>query len=231
MKIAIGTTGDNLDAWVGSELGWCRRFVIVDTQSLSYFIVSQPLAESYEAASLAAIRTLAHHDVSAVVVATARPQCRQVMNQLGVDVIEGVEGLTVRQAVERFLSDTLFTPAGREAAARIAVASDGDELDSPVGTSLGLCSRFLLVDPRSLDFTVVAVTPKASIEDLSVEAIRTVVTRGATVVITPRVQPQCCRALLQMGVDVAICAPGISVREALEQYKAGKLASANNATN
>jgi hypothetical protein len=30
---------------------------------------------------------------------------------------------------------------------------------------------------------------------------------------------------------VAICAPGISVREALEQYKAGKLASANNATN
>jgi predicted Fe-Mo cluster-binding NifX family protein len=231
MKIAIGTTGDNLDAWVGSELGWCRRFVIVDTQSMSYFIVSQPLAESYEAASLAAIRTLAHHDVSAVIVATARPQCRQVMNQLGVDVIEGVEGLTVRQAVERFLSDTLFTPAGREASARIAVASDGDELDSPVGTSLGLCSRFLLVDPRSWDFTVVAVIPKASIEDLSIEAIRAVVTRGATVVITPRVQPQCCRALFQMGVDVAICAPGISVREALEQYKAGKLASANNATN
>jgi predicted Fe-Mo cluster-binding NifX family protein len=230
MKVAIGTTGDNLDAWVGSELGWCPRFVIVDTQFMSYFIVSQPIAESYEQASLAAIRTLAHHDVSAVIVATARPQCREVMNQLGVDVIEGVEGLTVRQAVERFLSDSLSTPEGRKASVRVAVASEGDELDSPVGTSLGMCTRFLLVDLDSLAYTVVAVTPKASLEDLSVEAIRAVVTRGATVVITPRVQPQCCRVLFQMGVDVAICAPGISVREAIEAFKTGTLASANNTT-
>jgi predicted Fe-Mo cluster-binding NifX family protein len=228
MKIAIGTTGDNLDAWVGSELGWCPRFVIVDTQSMSYFIVSQPVAESYEQASLAAIRTLAHHDVSAVIVATARPQCREVMNQLGVDVVEGVEGLTVRQAAERFLSDSLSTPEGRKASVRIAVASDGDELDSPVGTSLGMCSRFLLVDPDSFEYTVVSVTPKASVEELSVEAIRAVVTRGATMVITPRVQPQCCRVLFQMGVDVAICAAGISVRQAIEEFKAGKLTTAKD---
>jgi predicted Fe-Mo cluster-binding NifX family protein len=93
-----------------------------------------------------------------------------------------------------------------------------------------MCTRFLLVDPDSLEYTVVAVTPKASLEDLSVEAIRAVVTRGATVVITPRVQPQCCRVLFQMGVDVAICAPGISVRQAIEEFKAGKLAPANNTT-
>jgi len=112
MKIAVGTTGDNLDAWVGSEFSWCPRFVIVDTDSMSYFIVSQPTLESYEEASLAAIRALAQHDVVAVIVATAQPQCRRVMNELGVDVIEGVEGLTVRQAVERYLSAALYTPEG-----------------------------------------------------------------------------------------------------------------------
>ncbi len=228
MKIAVGTTGDSLEAWVSSELGWCRRFVIVDTTSMSYFIVSQPVAESYEEASLAAIRTLAHHDVSTVVVAKAQPQCRQVLNQLGIDVIEGIEGLTVRQAVERFLSDSLSTPEGRKSRAKVAVASDGDDLDAPVGTSLGMCTRFLLVDPDSMEHTVVAVTPKASPEALSVEAIRAVVTRGATLVITPHVQPQCCRALFQMGVEVAICERGITVRQALDQLKAGKLASANN---
>jgi predicted Fe-Mo cluster-binding NifX family protein len=227
MKIAVGTTGDTLDAWVTSEFGWCPRFVIVDTDSMSYFIVSQPTVESYEEASLAAIRTLAQHDVSTVIVATVQPRCRRVMNELGVDVIEGVEGLTVRQAVERSLSAALYTPVGRKAKVKIAVASDGDDLEAPVGTSLGLCTRFLLVDPDSLEYTVVAVTPKAAPEDLSVEAIRAVAKGGATVVITPRLQPRCCRVLFQMGMDVALCEPDISVGQAIELFKKGKLASAN----
>jgi predicted Fe-Mo cluster-binding NifX family protein len=227
MKIAVGTTGDNLDAWVNSEFGWCPCFVIIDTDSMSYFIVSQPTVESYEEASLAAIRTLAQLDVSTVIVATAQPQCRRVMQELGVDVIEGVEGLTVRQAVERFLSTALYTPEGRKAKVKIAVASDGDDLEAPVGTSFGLCTRFLLVDPDSLDYTVVAVTPKAAPEDLSVEAIRAVAKGGATLVITPRLQPRCCRVLFQMGMDVVLCEPDISVGQAIELFKEGKLTSAN----
>jgi predicted Fe-Mo cluster-binding NifX family protein len=227
MRIAVGTTGDNLDAWVRSEFGWCPRFVIVDTASMSYFIVSQPAVASYEEASLAAIRTLAEHDVSVVIVATAQSRCRRVMYELGVDVIEGVEGLTVRQAVERFLSEALYTPVGRKERVKIAVASDGDDLDAPVGISLGMCSRFVLVDPDSLDYTVVDVTPKAAPQDLSVEAIKSVVKGGASVVITSNVQPRCCRILFQMGVDVVLCDPDISVRRAVELFKAGQLESAD----
>ena len=231
MKIAVGTTGDNLDAWVRSEFGWCPHFVIVDTDSMSYFVVSQPPVESYEKASLAAIRSLAQHDVSAVIVAQAQERCRMVMHELGVDVIEGVKGLTVRQAVQRFLSEALYTSKGRKAKVKIAVASDGDDLDAPVGTSLGMCSRFLLVDPDTLDHTVVEVTPKVSLEDVSVDAIRAVVKGGATVVITPRVQPRCCRILFQMGVDTVLCETDISVRQAVELFKAGKLESANGIIN
>jgi len=227
MKIAVGTTGDNLDAWVRSEFGWCPHFVIVDTDSMSYFVVSQPPVESYEESSLAAIRTLAQHDVSTVIVAQAQERCRMVMHELGVDVIEGVEGLTVRQAVQRFLSEALYTSKGRKAKVKIAVASDGDDLDAPVGTSLGMCSRFLLVDPDTLDHTVVEVTPKASPEDVSVDAVRAVVKGGATVVITSHIQPQCCRIFFQMGVDVVLCETDISVWQAVELFKAGKLESAN----
>jgi predicted Fe-Mo cluster-binding NifX family protein len=225
MKIAVGTAGDNLDAWVGTEFGWCPRFVIVDTDSMSYFIISQPVTESYEEASWAAIRNLAQYDVSTVIVAEARPRCRMVLNELGMDVVEGVEGLTVRQAVERFLGAELHTSEGRKAKVRIAVTSDGDDLDAAVGTSLGLCTRFLVVDPESLDYTVVAVTPKASPEEISVEAIKAVVRSGGTVVITPRIQPRCCRILFQMGIEVTLCESDISVRQAVEQFKVGKLAS------
>ena len=46
-------------------------------------------------------------------------------------------------------------------------------------------------------------------------------------VIAPRLQPRCCRVLFQLGMDVALCEPGISVRQAIELFKEGKLASAN----
>jgi predicted Fe-Mo cluster-binding NifX family protein len=228
MRIAVGTTGDNLDAWVGSELGWCSRFIIVDSTSMSYSLVAQPVTHSYEEASLAALRTLAQHDVVAVIVAAARPQCQKMLNQMGIDLIEGVEGLTVRQAVERFLSQALYTSEGRKAPVKLAVASDGEDLDAPVGTSLGMCTRFLLVDPDSMEFSAVAVMPKAAPEDLSVEAIRAIVRGGANVVITPRVQPRCCRVLFQMGMDVAICPPDITVRQAIALFRAGQLESANH---
>jgi predicted Fe-Mo cluster-binding NifX family protein len=228
MKIAVGTTGEHLDALMSSAFGWCTRFVIVDTESMGYFVVSQPVTESYEAASVAAIRTLAQLDVSAVIVATIQPRCRHVLNEFGIDVTEGVEGLTVRRAVERFLSGALHVSEGRKARVKVAVASNGDDLDAVVGTSFGMCTRFLLVDVESMDYTVVAVTPKASPEELSVEAIKAAVRGGATLVITPQVQPRCCRLLFQMGVDVALCAPDISVRQAVEQFRAGGLQPANH---
>lgn len=228
MKIAVGTTGDNLDAWVKSEFGWCPRFIVVNTDAMSYFVISQPPADSYEEASRAAIRTLARHDVSVVIVEKAQDRCRTVLNELGVDVIEGVEGLTVRQAVERFLSEALYTAEGRKAKIKIAVASEGDDLDALVGTSLGMCSRFLLVDPDTQEFAAVEVVPKGSPEEISVDAIRAVVRGGATVVITPNVQPRCCRILFQMGVEVMICDPKITVRQALKQFTVGALASANH---
>jgi predicted Fe-Mo cluster-binding NifX family protein len=227
MKIAVGTTGDNLDAWVKSEFGWCPRFIVVDTDAMSYIVISQPPADSYEEASRAAIRTLAQHDVSAVIVEKAQDRCRTVLNELGVDVIEGVEGLTVRQVVERFLSESLYSAEGRKAKIKIAVASEGDDLDAGVGTSLGMCSRFLLVDPDTLAFTAVEVAPKDSPEAISVDAIRAVVRGGATAVITPNILPRCCRILFQMGVEVMICDPEITVRQAIEQFESGELESAN----
>jgi len=90
-----------------------------------------------------------------------------------------------------------------------------------------MCTRFVLVDPDSLDYTALEVTPKDSPEDLSVEAIKSVVTGGATVVITPHIQPRCCRILFQMGLDVVVCDPNISVRQAVELLKAGALESAD----
>jgi predicted Fe-Mo cluster-binding NifX family protein len=226
MRIAISTLGDNLDAPISPELGSCAHLIVVDTGPMSYSVLSLPMTGTSHEASRAAARLLAEQGVTAVIAGRADPHCAQLLSGLGIDLVEGWGGLTVRQGVEQFAGQTLYRSEAPAAQAMIAVASDGDNLDAPVGTGLGLCTRFLLVDPDSLEYSVVAVTPKAHDEDLSVEAIKTVVRGGAGLVITPHVQPRCCRVLFQMGVDVALCPRDVTVRQALDAFKAGTLPNA-----
>ncbi len=225
MKIAVGTSGNNLDAALGSELGLCPNFVVVDTASLGCSLLPT-LAETSPEASRALASKLEHRGVSTVIIGQARPECARLLRSLGFELVEMGNHLTVRQAVERFVGQTLFLPEGETELLRIAVASDGNDLDAPVGTGLGRCSRFIMVEPESLTFRVVEVTPKTAPEDVSVEAIKAVVRAGAWTVITPHVQPRCLRLLSQMGVEVILCEPGQTVRQALEQFLAGDLAPA-----
>ena len=42
MKIAVGSLGANLDAWVGARFGYCPQFVIVDTETMDCVMVPMP---------------------------------------------------------------------------------------------------------------------------------------------------------------------------------------------
>lgn len=52
--------------------------------------------------SLTAIRAVAGQGVSAVITGRIKEICRQTMLNLGIEVIDGVEGMTVREAIERY---------------------------------------------------------------------------------------------------------------------------------
>lgn len=219
--------GDTPDAPIGTELGTCAHLLVVDTGPMSYSLLSAPAGEHPDEAGRLMARLLAEQGVSAVIAGHADAHCARLLGGLGIDLIEGWSGLTVRQGVARFVGQALYRSPLPNGLSRVAVASDGDDLDAPVGTGLGRCTRFLLVNPESLEYSVVAVTPKAHMEDVSVEAIKAVVHGGAWAVITPHVMPRCCRLLSQMGVDVTLCPPGLTVRQALDEFKAGRLSSAS----
>ncbi len=46
MKIAVGSLGANLDAWVGARFGYCPQFVVVDTETIGQAV------EAYRAGTL-----------------------------------------------------------------------------------------------------------------------------------------------------------------------------------
>jgi predicted Fe-Mo cluster-binding NifX family protein len=54
-----------------------------------------PSQEPSEHLSLEAIRAIAKQDVSAVITGNIKDICRQTLLELGIDVISGVQGMTV----------------------------------------------------------------------------------------------------------------------------------------
>lgn len=224
MKIAVGSLGANLDAWVGARFGYCPQFVVVDTETMDYLVVAMPPTESEQEASLKAIRIVVQNGAEVLIVEEAKPGCRAVMTQLGVEVIEGVRGLTVRQVVERYRSRELAKPEARKGEPpKIAVAALGDDLAAPVGTKFGQSPRFVVVEPRTMNYEAIQVEPVGPEHKIRRETIRALVEKSVGVVITPSLTPECCQTLWSFGIEVIIGGKGLTVGRAVEQYKAGVL--------
>jgi predicted Fe-Mo cluster-binding NifX family protein len=147
------------------------------------------------------------------------------MLTLGMEVIDRVGHITVRQAVERYATGgPQAVGADQDVAERIAVASHGENLDSCLASKDEPCTSFVLVDPQTMSWEVVKVEAADSLAEASVHAVRAAARAGASAVITSGLRPECCTALNALAIAVFVADPGITVREAIEQYKRGELA-------
>jgi predicted Fe-Mo cluster-binding NifX family protein len=225
MKIAVASMGTVPEAWVGIKFGVCSQFLVFDLDTMEYVVLSvPPRQEEIGQVSLTAIRAVANQDISAVITGDIKDVCRQTLLNLGIDVIDGVEGMTVAEAIERYKVTGLQAPEERKGLlTRIAVVSQGEGLDAPLETDFKTCSSFIVVDPRTKDWVKVQIEPSETEKKVHVEAIRAVARSGATVLITPQIRPECCLALQALAIEVYIAPEGITVQKAIELYEAGKL--------
>jgi len=213
------------EAWVGIRFGMCSQFLVFDLDTMEYVVVSvPPHLESPERVSLAAIRAIARQDVSAVITGYIKDICRQTFLNLGIDVIDGVEGMTVHEAIEQYKATGLQTPESRQGLpARIAVVSHGKGLEATLELGFGICASFVVVDPTTMAWESVQVEPDGPAKEVNLKGIRAVARSGATALITPQIHPECCMALRALAVTVYIAPEGITVREAIELYEGGEL--------
>lgn len=225
MRVAVSSSGTSLDAWIAGPFGACSQFLVVDTETMEYMTLSVP-AEQLDSnkVSLPAIRALAQQGVEVVITGQIKEICRQTMDSLGMEVIDGAQGITARDAVALYIS------GGPQAVAdyapgpsKIAVASHGDGLEATLSPKGEACTSFVLVDPETMEWEVVRVKPADTPERASVNAVRAAARSGATVVITPEIRPVCCEALRALAVAVALADEKLTVREAVEAYRRGEL--------
>jgi len=87
MKIAITSTGDNLDATLDSRFGRCAFFAIYDTDRKSTEFVINPSKDAHEGAGPAAVQFIAAYKVSKIVSGEFGMKIKSLLDSLGIEMI------------------------------------------------------------------------------------------------------------------------------------------------
>ena len=112
---------------------------------------------------------------------------------------------------------------------KVAVTSQGPDLDSPVDPRFGRAKYFIVVDTDSGEFSAHDNTQNVNAaQGAGIQAGRTVVDLGVEAVITDNVGPKAFATLQAANVKVHQGASG-TVKEAIEKFKAGQLQGAEKA--
>lgn len=112
---------------------------------------------------------------------------------------------------------------------KIAVTSDGNTLDDEVTPRFGRCKYFVIVDSEDYSFNVIDnVQNLNASQGAGIQAGQTVINNGADAVLTGNCGPKAFRILSTAGMKICHGVSG-TVREAVDAYKAGKLALADDA--
>lgn len=112
---------------------------------------------------------------------------------------------------------------------KIAISTLGDSIESLVDRRFGRASNFIIYDLDNGTYEVV--DNKAnfnSTQGAGIQAAQTVARYGVGAVITGNVGPNAYRTLSAAGIKI-YCKDGGTVQEAIEDFKSGKLQSADGA--
>lgn len=109
---------------------------------------------------------------------------------------------------------------------KIAISTQGSDMNSPLDPRFGRAAGFMLVDLATQEHAFVPNEQNLNLpQGAGIQSAMCVANAGAGAVVTGHVGPKAYQALNKGGVAVYLCDGG-TVGEALEAYKAGLLKQA-----
>lgn len=108
MKIAVSATGGSIQARVEERFGRAPYYVVVDSDTGRFGLVSNPAVLAAHGAGPQTARVLAERGVTTVLTGRVGPNAREALEQLGISVVEGVTGV-VKEAVDAYISSGRWT--------------------------------------------------------------------------------------------------------------------------
>ena len=111
---------------------------------------------------------------------------------------------------------------------KVCVTSQGNDLNAAVDPRFGRCQYFMIVDTETLDFKAIENPNLDSRGGAGIQSGQFVAGNQAKAVLTGNVGPKAFATLNAAGISVYTGAAG-TVQEALDNFKAGSLDSAQGA--
>ena len=109
MKIAVSSSGQDLEAQLDPRFGRCSYFLIIDTDDMSFDVFENENAALGGGAGIQAAQFVASKNVKAVVTGNCGPNAMQVLSASGVRTYVGQKG-TIKNVLEKFKNGQL-TPS------------------------------------------------------------------------------------------------------------------------
>ncbi|MGQ9524117.1 MAG: NifB/NifX family molybdenum-iron cluster-binding protein [Armatimonadota bacterium] len=107
---------------------------------------------------------------------------------------------------------------------KIAVASSGNTLDSPVDVRFGRCPWFVVVDSDTMEFTAVPNPAAGATGGAGIQAAQLILSQGAQALVAGNIGPNAFQVLSAAGMRVVPFASG-TVRQAVEAVAGGSASS------
>ena len=112
MKVAVTSTGTDLDADLDPRFGRAQYFIVVDIESMDFEVKENTQNLNLpQGAGIQAGKTVAGTGVAAVITGNCGPKAFQVLNAADIHVVTGVKG-TVKGVVEKFKAGELAYAGG-----------------------------------------------------------------------------------------------------------------------
>jgi len=111
MRIAISSTGPDLDAEVDPRFGRCRYFVIVDSETKEFEVLDNQAAMTSGGAGIQAAQMVANSGVDAVITGHLGPNAADTLVAAGLKTYLGALG-TVGEALQQYKAGHLQEASG-----------------------------------------------------------------------------------------------------------------------
>ena len=109
MKIAVSTTGQNLEAPLDPRFGRCSYFLIIDMDSMEFEACENVNAAMGSGAGIQTAQFVVSKGAEAVITGNCGPKAMDVLSAAGIPVFAGQDGI-VRDLVKAYQNGDL-TPA------------------------------------------------------------------------------------------------------------------------
>ena len=101
MKVAVSSSGRDLDAQIDPRFGRCAYFIIVETDDMSFEVFDNENIALGGGAGIQSGQFVASKGAKTIITGNAGPNAVRTLSAAGVEVIVGQEG-TVRKAIEDY---------------------------------------------------------------------------------------------------------------------------------